>query len=175
MMLPATTNSCLKYIHTNFSINVGTGTWYIEQLNDLYPQASAGNTRPITASDSSVAVILGRLDMYRTRYFCTIRWYLWRARLRSDAKRVREPDRRVSPQRWLDTERSTSYSRTWSYSWTHVHKKMKIQVVFSKGYPVGISVLIWECTGWDQQCMRSFVTGSRSPPKLHTPKTYEIT
>ncbi len=26
MMLPATVNSCLKYIHTNFSIKVGTGT-----------------------------------------------------------------------------------------------------------------------------------------------------
>jgi hypothetical protein len=55
MMLPATNNSCLKYIHTNVSINVGTGTWYIEQLNDLYPKTSTGNTRPIAASDSSVA------------------------------------------------------------------------------------------------------------------------
>ncbi len=55
MMLPATVNSCLKYIHTNFSINIGTGTWYIEQLNDLYPKTSAGNTRPIAASNSFVA------------------------------------------------------------------------------------------------------------------------
>ncbi len=55
MILPATSNSCLKYIHTNFSINVGTGTWYIEQLNVLYPKTSAGNTRPIAARDSFVA------------------------------------------------------------------------------------------------------------------------
>jgi hypothetical protein len=32
-------------------------------------------------------------------YFCTVRWYFWRARLRSDARRVREPDHGVSPQR----------------------------------------------------------------------------
>ncbi len=55
MMLPVTNNSYLKYIHTNFSINVGTGTLYIEQLNDFYPKTSAGNTRPIAASDSFVA------------------------------------------------------------------------------------------------------------------------
>ncbi len=55
MMLPATSNSCLKYIHTNYWINVGTGTWYIKQLNGLYTKTSAGNTRPIAASDSSVA------------------------------------------------------------------------------------------------------------------------
>ncbi len=55
MMLPETSNSCLKYIQTNFSINIGTGTWYIEQLNDLYPKTSAGNTRPIAASNSFVA------------------------------------------------------------------------------------------------------------------------
>ncbi len=56
-MLPATNNSCLKYIHTNFSINIGTGSWYIEQLNDG-DTTSAGNTRPITASNS----LLPRLD-----------------------------------------------------------------------------------------------------------------
>ncbi len=55
MMLPATVNSCLQYIHTNFSINVGTGTWYIGQLNDVYPKTSAGNTRSIAASNSFVA------------------------------------------------------------------------------------------------------------------------
>ncbi len=55
MMLPVTINSCLKYINTSFSINVGTGTWCIEQLNDLYPKTSAGNTRPIAASNSFVA------------------------------------------------------------------------------------------------------------------------
>ena len=48
-------NSCLKYIHTNFSINIRTGTWYIEQSNDLYPKTSAGNTRPIAASNSFAA------------------------------------------------------------------------------------------------------------------------
>jgi hypothetical protein len=60
-MLPATVNSCLKYIHTNFSIKVGTGTWYIEQLYDLYPKTSAGNTRPIAASYSFVELILQQL------------------------------------------------------------------------------------------------------------------
>jgi hypothetical protein len=55
MMLPATVNSYLKYIHTNISIYVGTGTWYIEQLNGLYPKTTAGNTRPIAASNSFVA------------------------------------------------------------------------------------------------------------------------
>ncbi len=59
MMLPATVNSCLKYIHTNFSINIGTGTWYIEQLNDLYPKTSAGNTRPISLP---ATVLSPRLD-----------------------------------------------------------------------------------------------------------------
>ncbi len=55
-------------------------------------------------------------------YNCTIHTYFWRARLRSDARRVREPDHRVSPQRWVDTDRSTSYSWccSWRYSWTHV-------------------------------------------------------
>ncbi len=56
MMLPATTrSSCLKYIHTNISIYVGTGTWYINTLNDLYPKTSAGNTRHIAASATFVA------------------------------------------------------------------------------------------------------------------------
>jgi hypothetical protein len=31
-MLPATKGSCLKYIHTNISLNVGTGTRYIDTL-----------------------------------------------------------------------------------------------------------------------------------------------
>ena len=30
-------------------------------------------------------------------YFCTVHTYFWRARLRSDARRVREPDHGVSP------------------------------------------------------------------------------
>ncbi len=55
MTLPLTSNSCSKYCHTNSSIEVGTGAGYIEQLNNLYPKTSAGNIRPITASDSSVA------------------------------------------------------------------------------------------------------------------------
>jgi hypothetical protein len=55
MTLPATSNSCLKYSQTNFQINVRIDTWYIEQLNNLYPKTSAGNTRPIGASDSFVA------------------------------------------------------------------------------------------------------------------------
>jgi hypothetical protein len=37
-------------------------------------------------------------------YFCTVRWYFWRARPRSDARRVREPDHRVRPQKLVDTE-----------------------------------------------------------------------
>ncbi len=55
MTLPATSNSCLKYSQTNSSIDIGTGTWYIEQLNNLYPKTSAGIIRPIGASNSSVA------------------------------------------------------------------------------------------------------------------------
>ncbi len=59
MMLPATRDSCLKYIHINISIYVGTGTWYIDTLNDLYPKTSAGNTRHITASATFVAQTRG--------------------------------------------------------------------------------------------------------------------
>ncbi len=56
MMLPATTgNSCLKYIHTNISIYVGTGTWYIDTWNKLYSKTSAGKTRHIAASATFVA------------------------------------------------------------------------------------------------------------------------
>jgi hypothetical protein len=55
MMLPATSNSCLKYSHTNSSIYVQTGIGYFDQLNNLYPKTSAENIRPITASDSLVA------------------------------------------------------------------------------------------------------------------------
>jgi hypothetical protein len=55
MMLPATRSSCLKYIHTNISIYVGTGTWYIDILNDLYPKTSAGNRRHIATSATFVA------------------------------------------------------------------------------------------------------------------------
>jgi hypothetical protein len=33
-MLPATKGSCLKYIHTNISLNIGTGTRYIDTLID---------------------------------------------------------------------------------------------------------------------------------------------
>jgi hypothetical protein len=55
MMLPATRSSCLKYIHTNISIYVGTGTWYIDTLHDLYPKTSAGNTRHIAASATFIA------------------------------------------------------------------------------------------------------------------------
>ncbi len=36
----------------------------------------------------------------------------------------------------------------------HLSNGLKIQIVFSKEYPVGISVLIWECTGWNQQCIQ---------------------
>jgi hypothetical protein len=54
MMLPATRSSCLKYIHTNISIYVGTGTRYIDTLNDLYPKTSTGNTRHIAASATFV-------------------------------------------------------------------------------------------------------------------------
>ena len=59
MMLPATGNSCLKYIHTNISMYVGTGKWYIDQLNDLYPKTSTGNKRQIAASNSFVAQTRG--------------------------------------------------------------------------------------------------------------------
>ncbi len=57
-------------------------------------------------------------------YKCTLQTYFWRTWPRSDARRGREPDRWVSPQRWLYTERSTSYSWScsWSYSWTYVHR-----------------------------------------------------
>ena len=34
---------------------MGTGTWYIDTLNDLYPKTSAGNTRHIAASATFVA------------------------------------------------------------------------------------------------------------------------
>ncbi len=55
MMLPVTSNSCLKYSHTHSSIYVGTDIGYFEQLNNLYPKTSVGNIRTIAASDSLVA------------------------------------------------------------------------------------------------------------------------
>jgi hypothetical protein len=39
-------------------------------------------------------------------YFCTVHTYFWRARLRSDARRVREPDHGVSPPQISGYERS---------------------------------------------------------------------
>jgi hypothetical protein len=36
--------------------------------------------------------VVGRLELYRTYVLCTVHTYFWRARLRSDARRVREPD-----------------------------------------------------------------------------------
>ncbi len=54
MTRPATSNSCLKYSHTNSSTYVGTGLEYFEQLNNLYPKTRAGNIRPISASNSFV-------------------------------------------------------------------------------------------------------------------------
>ncbi len=44
-MLQATGSSCLKYIHTNISLYVGTGTRYIDTLIDSYPKTSAGNIK----------------------------------------------------------------------------------------------------------------------------------
>ncbi len=45
VMLPATGSSCLKYIHTNISLYVGTGTRYIDTLIDSYLKTSAGNIK----------------------------------------------------------------------------------------------------------------------------------
>ena len=42
---------------------------------------------------------VSRLQMYHTivlLYLSTVKWYFWCARLRSDVRRGREPDRRVS-------------------------------------------------------------------------------
>jgi hypothetical protein len=55
MLLPATSNGCFQYSDINSSIYVGTGIGYFEQLNNLYPKTSAGNIRPIAASNSLVA------------------------------------------------------------------------------------------------------------------------
>ncbi len=45
MMLPVTRSSCLKYIHTNISLYVGTGTRYIDTIIDLYPKTSAASDK----------------------------------------------------------------------------------------------------------------------------------
>ncbi len=54
--------------------------------------------------------------MYRTRYLCTVQWYLWCIRPRSDARCVREPDCWVSSDMTDALRRTTSYS--WTYSWS---------------------------------------------------------
>jgi hypothetical protein len=50
-------------------------------------------------------IVVGRLDIVPyIRTFVQYNGTFWRAWLRSDARRVREPDRQVRPQKWVDTE-----------------------------------------------------------------------
>ena len=150
------------------------------------------------------------------RYFCTVRWYLWRARLRSGARRVmltfsrcqtlRQRRYQMSPPHYGKIPLTTSYLRRnqcehiRSYV-LEIHKRSSSKIApyvgppivcgsalswqdtppqdqeSNKRYPVGVSVLIWECTDWDQQCMQRPASGTifRNRNQNRTPKTYEIT
>ncbi len=77
-------------------------------------------------------------DVSYAAYKCTVQTYFWHAWPRSDARHVRDPDRRVSSQRWLALNCSTSYSwrcswsYSWSYSWTYV-RRIKTMTIFNPG------------------------------------------
>jgi hypothetical protein len=45
LALPATGSSCLKYIHINISLCVGTATRYIDTLIFSYPETSAASNK----------------------------------------------------------------------------------------------------------------------------------
>jgi hypothetical protein len=40
-------------------------------------------------TDTEDDIVVSHLDMYRTNVLCTVQWYFWCVRLRSDARRVR--------------------------------------------------------------------------------------
>ncbi len=109
-------------IQTNHTCHI-TST----QLRDLFFYLNGFFPHWAYADSSFMGTsVVSCLDM--NRYLCTVRWYLWRVRPRSDARRVREPDCWVSSDMTDTLRHSTSYSWTyswsssWSCSWTYVFR-----------------------------------------------------